>query len=55
MDEDMRAKWPLWRAWHPSAKWSLSARTQTAQAMLLKVMEKRHGRMGRIWAGVMSP
>jgi fatty acyl-CoA reductase len=55
MDNRTRAKWPLWRAWHPSAMWSLSARSQTAEAMLLAVMEKRYGRLGHFWASMIRP
>lgn len=55
MDDEARAKWPLWRAWHPSTKWSLSARSQTASAMLSVAMQKRYGRLGRFWASIISP
>lgn len=54
MDDRTRAKWPLWRAWHPSAMWSLSARSMTARAMLLAVMQKRYGRLGRFWASMIG-
>jgi fatty acyl-CoA reductase len=54
MDNETRAKWPLWRAWHPSAMWSLSSRSQTARAMLSAGMEKRYGRLGGFWADMIS-